>query len=140
MRLAIALALLVGTTSGCGPAPGLVFEPDRLAFGEVDFSGELPEGGYASESVSLVNAGKQTTALSLPEFDTDRLCLAGFDAPDFPVDLGELPPDAAYTFVVGLCGYGASGIDTLMELELAVDGDDGRVVLPITFTPIRSSG
>lgn len=135
MRLALALAL----ATGCGPAPGLVFEPDRLDFGEVDFAGELPEDGYDSHSVQLVNKGNKSIALSLPEYDTDRLCLAGFGGQDFPVDLGELPPDASYTFIVGLCGYGTSGIDTLMELELAVDGGDDRVSLPISFTPIRTS-
>lgn len=142
MRTPLLLAATLAATLafGCAPAEGLVFSPERLDFGEVDFAGELPEDGYASESVSLANAGKRTVAIALPAFDDDRLCLAGFDGRDFPVELGELAPDAAYTFVVGVCGYVSGEVDSSVTTELVVDGSDGPVALPITFTPIRSSG
>lgn len=137
MRLAFLLPVL---TAGCTPSPGLVFSPASLAFGEVDFEGELPDEGYAVLTTVLRNAGKTTIAISLPEYDTDRLCLGGFDTQVFPFDLGPLNPGAAYTFQVGVCGYVSGEAGTEVATELRVDGEDETASLPITFTPMRSSG
>lgn len=134
MRIALLLASLA---PACTPAAGLVFSPATLDFGEVDFTGELPDEGYATETVTLTNEGKADLVVTLPEYDADRLCLAGFGTQDFPVALGELAPGAAYTFVVGVCGYISGEADTAVATELAVDADSGTVTLPITFTPVR---
>jgi hypothetical protein len=124
----------------CAPKEGLEFSPATLAFGEVDFAGEMPDGGYATEDVELSNAGKTTVSIELPAYDKDRLCLTGFDADgDFPVDLGDVDPGSTYRFTVGVCFYVAGEIDTEVATELVVDSDDGSVTLPITFTPIRTS-
>ncbi len=123
----------------CAPTVGLVFTPDTLDFGEVDFAGELPEEGYASASVTLTNEGARPVALSLPAYDTERLCLAGYTTQTFPVDLGEAAPGSAFTFIVGVCAYVSGEIDTVVETGLEVDTDDAPVSLPITFTPIRTA-
>jgi hypothetical protein len=125
----------------CTPRADLVFSPDALDFGDVDFAGEMPDGGYASEDVTLTNDGHATITLSLPEYDADRLCLAGFDGRDFPVELGEIDAGSTYRFSVGVCAYVSGEIDTSVETELAVDtdGNPDTVTLPITFTPIRTS-
>jgi hypothetical protein len=135
MRLALLLASVLAT--GCTPPAGLVFSPATLAFGEVDFNGEVPDEGYATEVVTLTNEGKSTFVIALPEYDPDRLCLAGFGTQEFPVALGDLGPGAAYTFTVGVCGYVSGEIDTEVTTELEVDSDDGAITLPITFTPVR---
>lgn len=129
--------LLLSLATGCTPPAGLVFSPATLAFGEVDFTGEVPDEGYATEVVSLSNDGRKTLPIALPEYDPDRLCLAGFGTQAFPVALGDLDPGAAYTFTVGVCGYVSGEVDTEVTTELAVDSDDGTVTLPITFTPVR---
>lgn len=130
--------LLLALAPGCAPPAGLVFTPDSLDFGEVDFAGELPEEGYAVATATLSNEGKSSIAIALPEYDTDRLCLAGFGTQDFPVDLGELAAGAAYTFTVGVCAYVSGELDTVVVTDVAVDGD-ARVTLPVTFTPIRTA-
>ncbi|MDP2306274.1 MAG: hypothetical protein Q8P18_09635 [Pseudomonadota bacterium] len=140
MRPFAAAGLLLASLSiGCTPAVGLVFSPEALDFGEVDFAGELPEEGYAVETVTLTNEGASSVGIALPEYDTDRLCLAGFGSQDFPVDLGELDAGSAYTFSVGVCAYVSGELNAPVATALEVDGDDGTVTLPITFTPVRTA-
>ncbi len=125
----------------CAPPAELVFSPAALELGEVDFAGEMPEGGYASETVTLTNESGPSLALSLPAYDLDHLCVAGFpEEHDYPVDLGALDEGVAYTFEVGVCAYVPGELTTLVETELVVetDGNPAEVVLPISFTAVRS--
>jgi hypothetical protein len=125
---------------GCA-GPDLSFSPASLDLGEVDFTGEMPDDGYATASVDLTNVTGPTFVLSLPEYDTDRLCLQGFPVDgDYPVDLGELAEGSTYTFGVGVCWYLPGEEDTEVSTQLVVktDGNPSSVTLPITFTPIRT--
>jgi hypothetical protein len=128
------LALLVGCAGQT-----LSFSPDTLDFGEVDFAGELPEEGYAVETVTLTNDGSAADTLSLQAYDQDHLCLAGFTTQDFPVDLGSVSSGGSYTFRVGVCAYVSGEVDTEVSTTIEVEGDNGAVSLPVTFTPVRSS-
>jgi hypothetical protein len=128
------LALLVGCAGQT-----LSFSPDTLDFGEVDFAGELPEEGYAVETVTLTNDGSAADTLSLQAYDQDHLCLAGFTTQDFPVDLGSVSSGGSYTFRVGVCAYVSGEVDTEVSATIEVEGDNGAVSLPVTFTPVRSS-
>lgn len=124
----------------CG-GTDLAFSPASVDFGVVDFSGEMPEEGYATSGVDLTNNGGPTVTISLPEYDTDRLCLQGFPVDgDFPVDLGELAEGSTYSFVIGLCWYLPGEADTEVSTELVVktDGNPSSVSVPITFTPTRT--
>ncbi|MDP2317374.1 MAG: hypothetical protein Q8P41_31105 [Pseudomonadota bacterium] len=136
MRLALALALV----GACAPARGLEFDPAQLDFGEVDFTGEMPDTGYALLSVSVTNPGTRTETIALPAYDDDHLCLVGFGTQDFPVDLGDLAPGATYVLQVGVCAYVSGEVGSLVEtgLEVDSDGPSGTINLPIAFTPVRT--
>ena len=116
----------------------LSFSPSSLDFGDVDFSGEMPEGGYASETVTVTNVNGPTVALTLPEYDTDRLCLAGFDDREYPVELGDLDEAGTYLFEVGVCAYLPGEETTTVATDLVVKADGTAFTLPITFTAIRT--
>lgn len=116
----------------------LSFSPASLDLGEVDFAGEMPDGGYANETVTVTNVNGPTVALSLPEFDTDRLCLTGFDDREYPVSLGDLDEAGTYVFQIGVCAYLPGEETTTVVTELVVKADEDAFTLPITFTAIRS--
>lgn len=133
--------MLLALLLACGPKAELSFSPAALELGEVDFAGEMPDGGYASETVTLTNTEGDSLVLSLPEYDTDHLCIAGFPADQaYPVDLGPLDEGRAYTFEVGVCAYvpGELTTEVVTELVVEADGEPWEVVLPITFTAIRT--
>lgn len=128
--------------AACVTPAELDFAPSLLDFGEVDFAGEMPDGGYASATVTLTNEGESTVTIGLPAYDFDRLCLEGFpDDADYPVDLGEIAPGASYVFVVGVCAYVSGEIGTEVEtlFEVATDGEPASYDVNVVFTPVRSS-
>ena len=128
--------------AACAQPADLSFSPASLALGEVDFAGEQPEEGYASETVTLTNASGPSLTLSLPAYDFDHLCLAGFpDDQTYPLALGVVDEGGAYTFVVGVCAYvpGELTREVTTEVVVATDGDPAEVVLPVTFTAIRTA-
>lgn len=133
--------MLIALLTACSEPASLVLSPAALDFGEIDFAGEVPEGGYASETVTLRHDGGPAVALSLPSYDFDRLCVAGFpDDRDYPRSLGTIEEGGSYVFEVGVCGYVPGELTTVVATELVVetDGDPASVTLPITFTAIRT--
>ncbi|MFZ5481335.1 MAG: hypothetical protein ACOZNI_31535 [Myxococcota bacterium] len=123
---------------GCGEVE-LEFSPGTLAFGEIDFSAELPEEGYAPETVTITNTGEKAGTLWLPEYDTERLCLAGFDADrEYPVELGLAEPGDAYVLDVAVCGFGSGELETEVRIgvDVLVDDDPEPFTLPVTYTPV----
>jgi hypothetical protein len=124
------------TLLACAPA-ALTFTPDTLDFGEVDFSGEMPDEGYASMTVTLAHEGGPSVQAWLPAYDFERLCLTGFpESFGYPADLGELSEGSSYVFQVGVCAYLPGEGDAPVSTELVVSADSD-IVLPITFTPVR---
>lgn len=134
--------MLLALLFACSNPAELAFTPSELALGEVDFGGEMPESGYASASVTLAHGGGPAVNLSLPAYDFDHLCVAGFpDDQTYPLALGDLEEGGSYTFEVGICAYVPGELTTEVATELVVeaDADPWEVVLPITFTAIRTS-
>lgn len=134
--------MLIALLVACAEPTVLALSPAALDFGEVDFAGELPEGGYTSETVTLRHEGGPAVALALPEYDFDRLCVAGFpDDRDYPRALGTVEEGGSYVFEVGVCGYVPGELTTEVTTELVVetDGEPGSVTLPIAFVPYRGT-
>ncbi|MFN7147710.1 MAG: hypothetical protein ACK4YP_28330 [Myxococcota bacterium] len=134
--------MLLVLLAACTPSADLAFSPSALDFGEVDFAGEMPDAGYASEAVTLTNDGGATLTVWLAAYDTDHLCVSGFPEDlAYPAELGPLGPGDTYALDVGVCAYVSGEIGTPIATELVVetDGDPAVLTLPITFTPIRSS-
>lgn len=125
----------------CAPKVEFNLVPDGLEFGVVDFAGEMPADGYAFDEVVLQNDGKATIVLTLPAYDTLRLCLKGFDVDrEYPIELGEVAPGASYLLGIGLCSYVDGEVDTDVEtrVDVRTDGAPDVLSIPVTFTPIRS--
>ena len=65
--------LWLGVVAGCG---GTVTEveisPSPLDLGTVLFPTEMPEGGYASAEVEIVNVGEEAAELTLLPWEGDR--------------------------------------------------------------------
>lgn len=135
------MAFVLLALVACSDPAALTFSPASLDFGEVDFGGEMPDGGYASETVTLRQEGGPAVALSLPAYDFDRLCLAGFpDDRDYPRALDTLEEGGSYVFEVGVCAYVPGELTSEIETEVVVetDGDPSYVTLPIRFTAVRT--
>jgi hypothetical protein len=140
-RLSAALltAPLVG---GCGGKEGaLVVSPAELAWGEVDFQREMPEGGHDPLELTITNDSESEVELKLAAFDFDRLCLPGFTAA--PATITSLDAGGSYLLRVGVCGYSAEAgeRDTEVRGELVFTADgavDG--VAPWSFTPVEDLG
>jgi hypothetical protein len=133
----------------CAPKVEFDVNPTSLVFGEVDFGSyqtgeDMPENGWAYGEIQLTNVGKGTTSLSLPEYDTDRLCVAGYEADrtDWPVPLGDIEPEATLKLGVGVCGYepGELTSEVTTQVDVWTDGDPDTLSISVTFTPVRSDG
>jgi hypothetical protein len=133
--------MLLTLLLACANPTLLTFDPASLELGEVDFAGEVPEDGYASGVVTLTHGGGPDVVVSLPAYETDHLCVAGFPEDQvYPVDLGPFTEGTAYTFTVGVCAYVPGELTTEVTTSFTVetDGDPGEITLPITFTAIRT--
>lgn len=117
----------------------LVFEPDHLDFGEVDFAQEMPEGGYNPQEVTVRNQTEATVELTLLAYDTDHLCVGGFPNGDEATALGPLAEGSTYLLTIAICDYISGEGTTLVEtqLDIGTDGKPSVFSLPISFTPIR---
>lgn len=121
------------------PAVDINVSPDQLDFGEVQFTAEMPDEGFAQEEVVLTNASERETVLTLPPYDDDHLCIEGFDNDQLPQDLTSMTHQATYVLRVGICGYipGEADSEVALTLTVQTDGTPSTVEIPITFTPIR---
>lgn len=121
------------------PAVEINTSPDELAFGDVEFTAEMPEGGFAQEDLVLTNASERETVLTLPPYDDDHLCIEGFDNDQLPQDLASMTQQATYVLRVGVCGYVPGEAESEVQLTLTIntDGTPSTVQVPVSFTPIR---
>lgn len=124
----------------CGD-PELQFDisPSPLDLGTVDFVAEMPDEGYASGSVSLANVGETSAVLTMPEYDTEVFCIAGFTTQAFPVEMSEVKPGSTYVLTVGICGYppGNAGEEVETSFEVWTDGTPDTLTVDVVFTPNR---
>lgn len=118
-------------------APELRFSPEELDFGEVDFSEEMPEGGYSPLALRLTNESTKDLSLYITDFDFNHLCLLGFS--DLPADLGSLSPDSSYSAMVSVCDYIEENgeRDDLLQGTITVAYNEKYTLsIPWSFTPI----
>lgn len=121
----------------CTPSVVVTANPDDLAFGDVVFGADMPEGGWAPlQETSLTNEGEEPVTLELPQPESE-LCLDGFPEEDFPASLGSVDPGSSYVLRVGICEYTPGDAGSEVEVPLLVDTPADPVTITITFTPIR---
>ena len=127
---------------GCGNSGSLEADPAEIAWGEIDFQAEMPEGGYDARTISLESAGESAVEATIVAFDFDHLCLEGFD--DVPATIPALDPGDVYVLNVGVCGYDpAMGErDSVVSGEIGIEhtGGDSPLVIPWSFTPVEAIG
>jgi hypothetical protein len=127
------LAGCLGLLTACG-SPAITVTPDRLAFGEVDFTRDVPSGGFAATTLVMRNAGSGAPEVTLVGFPFDWLCAEGFSGA--PADVGSLGNDEELRFTVGVCAYDAeqgTGVERSGTVDFDIDGT--RTTVPWTFTP-----
>lgn len=126
--------------AACGRTP-LEFDiaPNPLDLGVVDFPAEMPDDGYARGTVSFANVGDNAGVLTLPEYDAEVFCIAGFTTQAFPVEMGTVEPGSTYVLDVGICGYppGDGGTEVSASFEVWTDGDPDTLVAEVVFTANR---
>ena len=64
--------------TACGGPVNIIPEPGNLDFGTVDFSADMPDGGYAPITLNLTNAGEGEVEIALRSFPFEYLCIPGF--------------------------------------------------------------
>ena len=118
-------------------APELTFSPEELQFGDIDFSEEMPNGGYSPMDLKLTNESTKDLDIYIIDFDLSRLCFQGFS--ELPIDLGSLSPDSSYSGVVSVCDYIEENgeRDDLLEGNIVIEYNDKYTLsLPWSFTPV----
>lgn len=127
---------------GCGNKGSLEADPAEIAWGEIDFQQEMPEGGYTVQTVSLISAGEDAVEPTIVAFDFDHLCLEGFE--DVPATIPALEPGDVYVLNIGVCGYdpAAGERDSVVSGEIGIEhtGGDSPLVIPWSFTPTEEIG
>ncbi len=121
-------------------APELIFLPQELEFGDIDFSEEMPDGGYAPMDLKITNESTKDTDIYITDFDFSRLCFQGFS--ELPIDLGSLNPDSSYSAVVSVCNYIEENgeRDDLLEGSIIIEYNDKYThSLPWSFTPVLTN-
>ena len=120
--------------TACGGPVNIIPEPGNLDFGTVDFSADMPDGGYAPITLNLTNAGEGEVEITLGSFPFDYLCIPGFT--NDPVTLGTLAPTEVFSLDIGVCDYdaeGGRGVERTGEIVIQADGFTYPV--PWRFTP-----
>ena len=113
--------------SGCGGAVTEVeMSPSPLELGTVLFPAEMPEGGYASAEVAVVNVGEEAAALTLLPWEGDRLCVEGFPDATAGGELASMSPGSTYLLVVQVCGHIAGDFETTVEEQLSLSAATGE--------------
>jgi hypothetical protein len=108
--------------------------PERLDFGVVDFTQDLPDSGFAATTLVLTNTGSGDPEVTLIDFPFDWLCAEGFSGA--PAEVGSLGPGEELRFTVGVCAYDAEqGVDVERSGTVDFDIGDARTTVPWSFTP-----
>lgn len=130
---------MVSLLLACADPVNVSGSPASLDYGEVDFTAEVPDGGFASLDWTVTNVGDADVTLTLPAYDDERLCVDGFDVDTLPQALPAMSAGGAYVFHVGICGYvaGEEGGDVQTELTVQTDTTPASLTVPITYTAIR---
>jgi hypothetical protein len=125
----------------CATPVEFTVTPETLDLGTVDFVAEMPEDGFAQGVVTLTNGGEEAVSLTMPEYDTESLCLLGFTTQELPVEMGVVNPGSSYQITVGICGYppGSDGSLVGTSFDVWTDGDPDTLTVPVSFTPNRIS-
>jgi hypothetical protein len=116
-------------------SPEISFSTESLDFGTIDFSIEMPDGGYNPLELKITNQGAKEVDISIIDFDTSHLCLAGFES--FPVELDPLPSESYSSLMVSVCDYIEENgeRDDLIEGILQIEYDKLSSSIPWSFTP-----
>lgn len=117
----------------------LEITPTRLYFGEISFDGEMPEGGYATETVTITNESTFPVSLILAPYDADHLCIDGFPDANEEAPLALLDVAAFYVLTIGICEYlpGEATTEVETEVLLLTDGTPASFSIPVGFIPTR---
>ncbi|HNC95769.1 MAG TPA: hypothetical protein PKY30_23120 [Myxococcota bacterium] len=121
-----------------GPPVELEFSPDPLDFGEVPYTSDMPEGGFAQKELSITNIGEEEFNLSLAAHDEAWFCVEGIPDTNEVTELGLLNPGSTYLLQVGICDHAPGTFDSDQELELAflTDGEPVRFALKVLIHPM----
>jgi hypothetical protein len=138
LRLGLSAALGAGL-SGCGAKSTLSLSPAEIAWGEVDFQQDQPEGGYDPQQLLIENTGDAEVEVELVTFDFAHLCLPGFDSA--PATIGAVAAGESFSLFIGVCDYdpAAGERDTEISGTIAVGVVDSEDVAEATFsfTPVE---
>lgn len=119
--------LWLGALAGCGGAATEVeISPSPLDLGTVLFPTEMPEGGYASAEVEVVNVGEEAAELTLLPWEGDRLCVEGFPDASAGGALAAMSPGSTYLLVVQVCGHIPGDFETTVEERLTLSAATGE--------------
>lgn len=124
------------------PADQVGVDPTEVDLGEVEFSAEVPDGGFASVDLVFTNlTEEEDLRLTLPGYDGDRLCIEGFDAGESR-EMTTMGPGSTYVLTVGVCAYLMGEQTTLVETGISVETSlrPSSITVPIRFTPVRVDG
>ena len=135
---------LTGLLGGCAAADMADFtiSPDPVEFGEVDFSVETPEEGYAPIAVTMYNNGLSDVTLGLADFNPDYLCVVGYSYDGLPGTMGVVAPASSYVLNRAVCGYLPGERDTEVSTSVTVSTDStpSTLSIQVTFTPVLPTG
>ena len=135
---------LTGLLGGCAAADMADFtiSPDPVEFGDVDFSVETPEEGYAPIAVTMYNNGLSDVTLGLADFNPDYLCVVGYSYDGLPGTMGVVAPASSYVLNLAVCGYLPGERDTEVSTSVTVSTDStpSTLSIPVTFTPVLPTG
>ncbi|MBL8619093.1 MAG: hypothetical protein JNM72_26000 [Deltaproteobacteria bacterium] len=133
-------AVLGPSIGGCGAKASLSLSPAEIAWGEVDFQQDQPEGGYDPQQLLIENTGDAEIEVELLSFDFDHLCLPGFDGA--PATIGAVAAGESFSLFIGVCDYdpAAGERDTVVSGTIAVGVVDGDAVAEAgwSFTPVEN--
>jgi hypothetical protein len=116
-------------------APEISFSVETLDFGTIVFSTDMPNGGYNPLELKITNEGTKDVDISITDFDTAHLCLAGFES--FPIELDPISSDSSYSLMVSVCDYIEEDGERDDLLEGAIQIEYGKLSrsIPWSFTP-----
>ncbi len=142
LRLGLSAALAAGLgagLSGCGAKSTLSLSPAEIAWGEVDFQQDQPEGGYDPQQLLIENTGDAEVEVELLTFDFDHLCLPGFDSA--PATIGAVAAGESFSLFVVVCDYdpaaGERDTEVSGTIEVGVVDGDAVAEAAFSFTPVE---
>ena len=135
--------LCVWIAAGCSKTPGeLTVSPTDIDWDVIDFQLDSPAEGYDAREILVTNIGERELAVTLSDFDSERLVLGALlDSEDPPV-LPTMQPGDQQILTVGVGDYADGERDTTVtgSFTFTAEALDPGITLTWSFIPIRNIG